>query len=254
VRRRFLATAAAAVSMAAGAALPAAADADPFLAMPVLGVLAIEPTTGDLETPITFTTAGGCPHGTNSITRVYGDGFPAEGENVIGNTEVYAFGSPPNDRMTAPMTITLAEAVRRQADKVDLNGTYTFRFSCQDALPPGAGGLYGAYVGEMTIADGTFTATTTSADLPSDPTPKAGKDALEAQIPKSDPSLRDPEQLDEQGRAAREAAAAELAAARGDTNSWAVPLAAGGGFVVLGLGSMLVASRRSTRTSAGSRK
>ena len=97
---RGLAIGGTAALVALGVAFPAAAArTDAFADMPVLGALAISPTTGDVETPLTLTTAGGCPRGTNSITRVYGKGFPEDGENVIGNTEVIQFGSPPGDRM-----------------------------------------------------------------------------------------------------------------------------------------------------------
>ena len=41
---------------------------------------AIEPVTGDIYTYLKITTAGGCPGGTNSVTRVFAEGFPLYGE------------------------------------------------------------------------------------------------------------------------------------------------------------------------------
>lgn len=141
----------------------------------VLGSLAVEPLTGDLFTYMKVTTAGGCPGGTNTITRIFGPGFPTYGENVIGNSAFTDFPNLDLDRMQMPLTITLDEALRRQPKGTKLKGVYELRVNCQEIMPETYDEIYGVYVGRIRIkADGTYSALTTAKDLPKTPSPAAG--------------------------------------------------------------------------------
>lgn len=244
-----------ALSSAAGSAATAGSNAlgeeqaDLFLEQKVLGPLAIEPATGDFDTNIFVTTAGGCPRGTNTLTRLYGPKLSVDGENVIGNSEVIEFGSPPADRMRVPLTINLAEVARRQLKSVTLQGTYTLDFNCQTPLPVSLDELYGRYVGKLLIKDGRYTALTTVSDLPKEPRPKAGNDAIDLLERVGPPAPEDPRLLDP--TAAKEAAGAQEttqlttseAAEGGGSASTALIVMAG--VLAAGLGGFAVHLRRS---------
>lgn len=216
----------------------------------ILGPLAIEPASGNLLTYMKVTTAGGCPGGTNSITRVFGKGFPPGGENVIGNTEVIDFGNPAANRMVAPLTITIEEARLKMPPGTTLEGVYELKLNCQEPLPFEYDQLYGLYVGKLRIAaDGTYTALTTAADLPATPAPKTGAAAL---------ALSSRPQVNQEAAAlsAAQAAAQDLQAVSAGTSAddplW-VPLVGGGaGLALVAAGGLLLRRRaqRSHRSGA----
>ena len=260
-----LAAGAAAFGILTVGAVTAPAWADPFADQQVLGPLAIEPATGDLETYMTLTSGGGCPHGTNSITRIYGEGFPADGENVIGNTEVVELSGANPDRMSMPVMINLAEAVRRQAKPVTLSGGYTFKLDCQPPLPTKIEELYGVYVGKMTVTDGRYTAITTPADLPDPPSPKMGAEALAAPPMASPPpgapdvdalAAAAKEREEESAKAAADKVTADKVAAGSAASGGGdlLPLAVGAGILVAGLGGVVAYVRRPVREPSGREK
>jgi hypothetical protein len=152
----------------AGLALGLVAGASPgYAEHRILGKAAVAPVRGDDTTPITLTTAGRCPQGTNILTKIFGTGFPGNGENVVGNQETTDFGSPPNDWLVVPLTITLQEAVRRQATPFRLTGDYRIVITCRDPLPSAGVYEYGDYVARLRFGgDGRYRALTTAADLP----------------------------------------------------------------------------------------
>lgn len=161
-----------------GTAAPAAAREAPA-PVPVLGPAAIAPVTGDLETPPTVTTAGGCPKGTNIVTQLYGKGFPPGGANVVGNVPTTDYGSPPAARMAIPFAITIKEAGRTvQAPYKPFTpvGDYQVVVTCQDPLPDASGRwTHGRFVGTIRIGtNGRYTALTTAASLPNPPRPAPG--------------------------------------------------------------------------------
>lgn len=203
----------------------------------VLGPLAIAPPTGDLFTYLTVTTAGGCPGGTNTITRVFGPGFPAGGENVIGNSEVIEFGSPPADRMVAPVTITLEEARLKQPAGTVLDGEYKLKLNCQEPLPSRYDQLYGLYVGSLRITpDGKYSALTTADDLPAKPRPTTGPAARAL-------AERPPVDMELAAEARAQAAAADAAAAQAAAQASPVRANSGGAVIpLLVAGSIIVAT------------
>jgi hypothetical protein len=213
----------------------------------VLGPLAISPTSGDLETPITLTTGGGCPQGTNTITRVFGPGFPAGGENVVGNSKTILYGSPPADRLVVPMTITIHEAARRQPRPVTLAGDYRLVLDCQVPLPKSELLAFGFYVGHLHIDNERYTATTTDKDLPDPPAPRTGPDAAAltaAPTPPPEPEAAQPTPT------AQPVAAEPTSGASGN----GLPLAVGGGILLVGLGSIFLYSRVPARNPLGAKR
>lgn len=245
--RALLAAALAAVALVPAAAAGAVSTLDdPRIKEEFLGPMAIEPATGDIYTYMKVTTGGGCPGGTNSITRIFGKGFPNYGENVIGNTEVYEFMNKVEGRMVAPLTITLDEAMKRQPQRTALDGTYRLTFTCQEPLPTSYDMLYGYYEGYLKFDNNKYTAVTKPGDLPKKPTPKTGPAALAlASQPQAnyDPELA--------AMDAAKAAEAQLLAAQTDEPGGSAALAVSiiAGILVVATGGAVLARRRSLTTS-----
>lgn len=211
----------------------------------VLGAMAIEPVTGDLESNIVFTTAGGCPYGSNSVTRIYGPKLPGDGQNVIGNTGLYGFGSPPADRMVAPMTITLQEVVERQEKPVELAGKYRVRMQCQLEFPDTIFENFGVYEGFLEIRDGKYTALTTRKNLPATPSPRTGQDAYAGY--EASKRVPPPPLIEQQGSPI---AVQNAANATDDSKPSGTAVAAVvGGLLVLGLTPVAWNARRRGRTT-----
>jgi LPXTG-motif cell wall-anchored protein len=220
---------------------------DPRIKEELLGPMAIEPVTGDIYTYLKITTAGGCPGGTNSVTRVFAEGFPLYGENVIGNTEVAEYMTHVEGRMVAPLTITLDEAMKRQPKPTTLNGLARFTFTCQDPMPTSYDMLYGYYEGFVRFDDDKYTAITTIKDLPKVPRPAPGPAALALA---SNPQAN----YDPAAEAQEAADAAQLAAnssETGDGNGSAALVAAGVSVVLLGAGGAVLLVRRRETTGVG---
>ncbi len=242
-----LAAGAVATAGAAGSANAAETLDDPRIKEEFLGPMAIEPRTGDIYTYMKVTTAGGCPGGTNSVTRIFGKGFPNYGENVIGNTEVFEFMGKVEGRMVAPLTITLDEAMSRQPQRPTLDGSYRLTFTCQEPLPTTYDMLYGYYEGYIKVENNKYTAITNPNDLPRTPTPKAGPAALA--LANSPQAGFDPEA---EALQAAQAANTANAPAEADEGNGSAALALGTVAVILlgATGSVVLAKRRAT-TGAG---
>lgn len=102
------------------------------------------PKSGGADDPIELQTSGGCPLPADSILgRVYGKGFPKEGENVIGNTMA---GVTPNGPFSAPLIYSMKEFMSNQPQPVALQGTYRFVVNCRTAKYPKS---YADYVAEI---------------------------------------------------------------------------------------------------------
>jgi hypothetical protein len=215
----------------------------------VLGPMALEPTAGNLSTYINVTTAGGCPRGTNIVTRVYGPKLPKGGQNVIGNTYLYDYKMPPETQIKTPLTITLQEVVERQEHPVTLDGLYRIWMQCQDADMSDFSINYGVFEGKLRIKDGNYTSLTTLKDLPKIPSPKAGPEAFNslAQKDKTPVVTPIPDPNDQLIRDA--AAAANSKDSGGSSAGMAIGVMAG--IVVLGLVPFAVLRRR---TPAKARK
>lgn len=123
------------------------AAASPVTAVPQLGTLFVDPPTGADDTPLDLLTSGGCPApATNVVARVFGKGFPAGGQIVVGNTDAgvrrgSAFSVVPGDTLRAFAALQPTPAV--------LSGSYRVVVSCQEAL--GSVSL-GDYVGTLVFS------------------------------------------------------------------------------------------------------
>jgi hypothetical protein len=108
----------------------------------------VVPTEGADDQPIEIHTSGGCPQNApNILGRVYGKGFPAEGTNVIGNTD--AGVSLEHGFVTALFT-TMREFMFDQDAPVPLKGTYQLVVSCRK---PEFEKSYGDYVVAIRFTD-----------------------------------------------------------------------------------------------------
>ncbi len=211
----------------------------------ILGKLAIEPEKGDLISPVTLTSAGSCPLGTHSITRLYGPMLPDGGENVVGNQPIHLMGSPPENRLTTELSITLEQAGKVQEPPVELEGAYKMVMDCQVKTAFNeVTEVFNFYVGELNIHNGRYTSKTRLTELPKTPGPAIGPEAIAyAEEARKAPDLAD---LQTQQTAASEDT---------EDSGVMVPLAVTGAIVVLGVGAVVLSSRRSkSRVPAGRRR
>lgn len=217
----------------------------------VLGSMAIEPVTGDLETYMKVTTAGGCPRGSNTVTRIFGPKLPKAGQNVIGNNWVYDFGSPPADRMTSPLTITLEEVLERQPIPIVLDGTYQLRMQCQLPDPDDFAQNFGVFQSRLNIRDGKYTALTTVANLPKTPSPLAGPEAYAALEVKRQAPAPPPPMIDPIARSIEEQKAAATTPGSDSGPNEATVAGVTGGLLALGLLPLAWTWRRRSATAGG---
>ncbi|MDP3713305.1 MAG: hypothetical protein Q8R60_12575 [Mycobacteriales bacterium] len=126
---------------------PVSAAASSVTAVPQLGTLFVDPPTGADDTPLDLLTSGGCPApATNVVARAFGNGFPAGGQIVVGNTDAgvrrgSAFSVVPGDTLRAFAALQPTPGV--------LSGSYRVVVSCQEAL--GSVSL-GDYVGTLVFS------------------------------------------------------------------------------------------------------
>jgi hypothetical protein len=238
-----------ALVVAGAHAAPAAAYAGQYWHITpknTLGILALSPTTGDLLTPIQVTSAGSCPQGTHSITRLFGPKLPDDGENVIGNTPIHVWDAPPENRLTSPIAVTLDQAGKNQVPPVTLEGNYTMVMDCQEKLLHSDDEVYNFYVGKLRIHNQRYTATTTKADLPKEPVAVTGQEAIDyaqqaaaliASAASNPPTPILPNGVHAAGDSS------------GHSNSAGIPVAVAVAVVVLGTGGLFVSSRRSKTTA-----
>jgi hypothetical protein len=115
-----------------------------------VGVLKVNPSTGLDITPIDVMTPTGCPRpATNVIAKIFGSGFPAYGQNVVGNTSA---GLSNDSSFSMPLGDTLRTFAQLQPGFTSFSGAYRLVLMCTDVTGFHS---YGDFVG--TIA---FTSTT----------------------------------------------------------------------------------------------
>ncbi|QXE34689.1 Ig-like domain-containing protein [Streptomyces sp. GMY02] len=128
--RRALSAVLAAATVTLGAGLIAA----PAAQAAEIGTLAITPATGTDETGMGFTTSGACPDtATYVIASVKGSGFPADGQNVVGNAPIETYNTTPEGGMVIPLTSTMRDYANI-AGFSTLQGKYTFTVTCRTAF------------------------------------------------------------------------------------------------------------------------
>jgi hypothetical protein len=108
----------------------------PVLAVPAraaastIGVLRVTPLAGIDITPIDLVTSAGCPRpATNMIVQIFGAGFPASGQNVVGNTSAGFSNDAP---FRVPLVDTLRAFSQIQPDFTSFSGTYRLVLNCVD--------------------------------------------------------------------------------------------------------------------------
>ncbi|WP_066951027.1 hypothetical protein [Streptomyces lushanensis] len=166
---------------AAGGALllgaPAAQAADP------LGTVKVTPATGTDTSGVNLTTSAICPEEAGYlIVKVAGKGFPAEGQNVVGNSEVGIY--PVAD---AGYEIPLTETMRDYANIAGfktLEGRYDFTVTCRKAFGETT---YGDFTGSIWFTSNT-TYRDTDPDGPSDPPTSTSPSPSQSSEPSTTPS------------------------------------------------------------------
>ncbi|MFE0625841.1 Ig-like domain-containing protein [Streptomyces sp. NPDC058864] len=129
VRRRLSLVLAAAIA-AGGVAVAAAGTAR----AEVIGSMEVAPATGTDLSGISLTTSALCPEeATNLIVKVQGAGFPAEGQNVVGNSEIAIYQPAPGGGFSVPLMQTMRDYAK-DAGFDELKGRYDFTLTCRRAF------------------------------------------------------------------------------------------------------------------------
>ncbi|NUK69231.1 hypothetical protein HRW11_35340, partial [Streptomyces lunaelactis] len=117
-----------AASGAAGVLTATAAHAE------VVGSAEVSPATGTDASGISLTTSKACPDAaTNLIVAVKGSGFPAEGQNVVGNSPLSTYGSTTDGGLIIPLSQTMRDYANT-AGFTTLQGRYDFTVTCRTAF------------------------------------------------------------------------------------------------------------------------
>jgi hypothetical protein len=127
IGRALLATA------ALGAVLAAAPPAGAAPA-PAPGALAVLPAHGTDTTALTLVTARACPGGSNAQAAIAGPGFPASGQNIVGNTPLSAFERTTTGGLSIPVSLLLRDIANLPAKQVHYAGRYRVTVVCRDRV------------------------------------------------------------------------------------------------------------------------
>lgn len=99
-----------------------------------LGTAEVTPATGSDTSSMTLATSGACPAtATNVIVSVTGSGFPAGGQNVVGNSPIGTYGTTANGGLVIPLSQTMRDYANT-AGFANLTGKYTFVVTCRTAF------------------------------------------------------------------------------------------------------------------------
>ncbi|MER6123394.1 Ig-like domain-containing protein [Streptomyces sp. NPDC001795] len=99
-----------------------------------IGTAEVTPATGSDTSSMTLTTSGACPsNATNIIVSVTGSGFPAGGQNVVGNSPISTYGTAANGGLIIPLSQTMRDYANT-AGFTTLTGQYTFTVTCRTAF------------------------------------------------------------------------------------------------------------------------
>lgn len=99
-----------------------------------IGTAEVTPATGSDTSSMSLTTSDPCPSSaTNVIVSVTGQGFPAAGQNVVGNSPITTYSTTGNGGMIIPLTQTMRDYANT-AGFTTLTGKYTFTVTCRTAF------------------------------------------------------------------------------------------------------------------------
>ncbi|MFE4829587.1 Ig-like domain-containing protein [Streptomyces sp. NPDC056672] len=116
-----------------------------------LGTLTPSPATGADISPMSLTTSGSCPEpATHILVSVTGAGFPAEGQNVVGNSEIGIYPVV-GSGYEVPLTETMRDYANTAGFKT-LEGRYEFTVTCRKAFGTAT---YGDFKGSIWFTSNT---------------------------------------------------------------------------------------------------
>ena len=135
---RSVSSARLAVRLAGATALAALAmltvsPAMSFAATPS-GTLAVLPAKGTDATSLMVVTAASCPAGTNIQAKLRGPGFPAAGQNIVGNSPITAYERTRTGGMRIPISLTLRDIANLPVQAVHYGGSYQVTVICRDRV------------------------------------------------------------------------------------------------------------------------
>ncbi len=128
----------------------AVANGPAALAAPGPGRLAILPAHGTDQSALTVVTASPCPAGTNLIAWISGPGFPANGQNIVGNAPISAFEHTKTGGVVIPVSLILRDIANLPAKQVQYAGTYSIMVVCRDRVRLPA---LGSFVGTLAFSN-----------------------------------------------------------------------------------------------------
>lgn len=94
--------------------------------------LEITPPSGNDRSVLSVTTDGPCTKGTNVMARLYGQGFPKDGQIVVGNSSTTAYQKTTDGGYLLPLSMTMRDFVNLQDEPSKLSGTYRIEVDCRD--------------------------------------------------------------------------------------------------------------------------
>ncbi|MEV6005968.1 Ig-like domain-containing protein [Streptomyces sp. NPDC051976] len=99
-----------------------------------IGTAVVTPATGSDTSSMSLSTSDACPaNATNVIVSVTGSGFPAAGQNVVGNSPISTYGTTANGGLIIPLSSTMRDYANT-AGFSTLTGKYTFVVTCRTAF------------------------------------------------------------------------------------------------------------------------
>jgi hypothetical protein len=103
-------------------------------AEPAPGALAVLPAHGTDQSALTVVTATACRLGTNLLVTISGPGFPAAGQNIVGNTALTAFEHTRTGGLVIPVSLVLRDVANLPSKQVTYGGTYVVTVTCRDRV------------------------------------------------------------------------------------------------------------------------
>ena len=104
------------------------------LAAPPSGTLAVLPAKGTDLTTLLIVTAAACPAGTNIQATLSGPGFPAAGQNIVGNSPITAYERTRTGGLRIPISLTLRDIANLPVQVVHYAGRYQVTVNCRDRV------------------------------------------------------------------------------------------------------------------------
>ena len=141
------------VALVAGAGI--ALTATPAsAALPSGGYLVPTPSTGTNNQALTFNSSGPCtdPNATNIQVKMFGSGFPAGGQVVVGNGPTSAYAQNANGGYIVTMGQTLQDFANVQSPVATFSGPYQFVMTCRTNT---SGTSLGDYTTKVFFTSGT---------------------------------------------------------------------------------------------------